>query len=280
MTDTLDTSLLHDEHLLLGASMGELWDTGLLVPMCYPGSPQSTIENGATLLFDLTGLPYALLSGSEAQNLAEMTFAGKLLSVGECAFEGVFFGDGTPVGAPFVMRTGEHEYCLLDLAAEGDACVEWVLALSLLEQGGERLFPNTKLEDATDLLVPLLLWGAEAKPVLCDYLNATDSLPRPGEVKSLHLDRILTLMAAVPNLKDAFALLVPTAAARVLWRSLLSFPMVQPAGLNDLSRELNTGLAWQCLLDGSPKPGISALKAHGLVRCDGQFVGMRGLLEG
>ena len=280
MTDAFDTTLLHDEHLLLGASMEELWDTELLVPMGYPESALCAIDAGATLLSDLSGLPYALLSGSEAQNVAEMTFAGKTLAVGESAFEGVFFGDGTLVGVPFVMRTGESEYCMLDLTATSDACMEWALALTLFEQGGSRIFPGTSLEDATEFLVPLMLWGADARAVLCDYLSGSDALPSQGEVRSLKLDRIPALVAGLEGLEDAFVLLVPTSAARVLWRSLLSFPAVTPAGHADIARELKAHLRWQGLLDGSEKPSVSAYLAHNIVRSDGQFVGMRGLLEG
>ena len=280
MTDGFETTLLYDEHLLLGASMAELWDTELLVPMGYPDSAVIAIGAGATLLCDLSGLPYALLSGSEAREVAEMTFAGKTLSVGESAFESVFFGDGTLVGVPFVMRTGEHEYCMLDLTASSDACVEWALALTLFEQGGSRIFPGTSLEDATDFLVPFMLWGADAKAVLGDYLNGSGTLPLPGVVKSLNLDRIPVLAAGVEGLQDAFIVLVPTAAARILWRSLLSFPSVSPAGHADIARELKAHLGWQGILDGSAKASVSSLSAHNLVRSDGQFVGMRGLLEG
>ena len=56
-----DTTFLFEEHVLLGAAMEELEETGLLLPMSYPGESFETFDD-ATVLSDLTGLPYALLS--------------------------------------------------------------------------------------------------------------------------------------------------------------------------------------------------------------------------
>ena len=280
MTEPQDVTLLYEEHLLLGATMGSREDLDLALPLAYPGSGTLSPSSDDTLLFDLTGLPYALLSGSEAQSIAEMCFAGPLLNVGECAFEATLFGDGSLVGVPLVLRTGEHEYCLLDLTAANDACMEWALALTHMSQGGERLFPGSSLEDATEFLLPLLLWGNEAAYVLNDYISDGNSLPKRGEVVSAKLDSIPALLASPDHLEDAYLVLVPLSYARVLWRSLLSFTCVQPAGLDDLRRELKESLSWHEMIDDPKGVTASALTAHQLIRANGQFVGMRGLLEG
>ena len=280
MIDGQDTTTLHEEHLMLGALMGTFSDTELMIPQSYPSSENYGIAQGDTILSDLTGLPYALLSGSEAQEIAEMAFGGKRLSVGESAFEPAFFGDGTLVGIPFIMRTGEHEYCLLDLVAHDDRCMEWALALTQLKQGDQRLFPESSLEDATDFLLPLLLWGKDASFVLSDYLSDGVSLPAPGQVISCKLDSIHVIVSALPGLVGSYLLLVPPSMGRVLWRSLLSFACVQPAGMKDLSRELKANLEWHTLIDDPEQASASVLTAYELIRTDGQFVGMRGLLEG
>ena len=279
MTESPTTTLLHEEHLMLGALMDELNDSGLVVPMSYPGDGQQA-QNDATYLFDLTGLPYGLLSGPYAQNVAEMALAARQLQMGECAFETVLFGDGSLVGIPFVMRCGEHEYCLLDVSATNDACMEWIATLAGFKDRGELLFENTKLEDATDFLAPLLLWGDCASAVLGDYLSVGSELPLPGEVRSVQLDQTPTIIAAPPTLKDAYVILIPPARARVFWRSFLSFACVEPAGHRLLQQKLNAQLPWLADVIPFKKPTVDTLTAYELVRIDGQFVGMRGLLEG
>ena len=277
MTD--DRTHLFEEHLLLGASMEEFGETGILVPSAYPDESLDTDSN-ATCLCDLTGLPYALVSGHDAQALIEMSCAGKRLEVGECAFEAVLFGDGRLVGTPMVLRTGEHEYCLLDLSADNDACMEWILGLSGLQQGNVRVFDDVKVEDATDMLVPLLLCGCEATAVLGDYLSLDETLPLPGKVKSLFLDRIQALLACVPSYDGSYIVLVPPARARVLWRSFLSFMSVRPMGLVGFKRRLGDALPWFGHIDSDVPQNAAVLSTYGLIRPDGQFVGMRGLLEG
>lgn len=270
------STFLFEEHQLLGASMEELEGTGLLLPMSYPGE-----ELGhETILADLTGLPYALLSGSDALTLAEMACAGPLLSVGECSFEAVLFGDGRLVGTPLVFRTGDSEYCILDLASKNDACMEWLLGLSLLSQGSERVFVDANLEDASEMLVPLLIKGAQARLVLSDYLSEDARLPEPGKVRTLALDRIQALVAAPQVLEDTFIVLVPPARARALWRSFLSFPFVQPIGFYGLREMFERELPWYPLLESSEPAHAPVLAMYGLIRDKGQFVGMRGLLEG
>lgn len=276
---TEDMTVLFEEHVLLGASMEELEGTDLLIPMSYPEDSLLS-DKDITVLSDLTGLPYALVSGSDSRALIELSCAGKRLEVGECSFEAVLFGDGRLIGVPLLLRTGESEYCMLDLAGTDDACMEWVLGLSNLRQGNERVFADVTLEDATDMLVPLLIMGPEAGFVLNDYLAPGEALPSSGEVKSLALDRIQALVTRVPFLDGSYIVLVPPARARVLWRSLLSFSVVNPLGHRGLKGRLKANLPWCGLIGFRDSLRTSDLAACGLIRDDGQFVGMRGLLEG
>lgn len=273
------STFLYEEHLLLGALMEELEEFGLVVPASYPGEAPE-LDGSATLLSDLTGLPYALMSGSDAATVIEMACAGKELAVGECAFEAVLFGDGRLLAAPFVLRTGAGEYCLIDLSGKDDACMEWLLALSRMKQGSERIFEDVEIEDATEMLVPLLLAGPEARMVLNDYLSEGANLPEPGEVRSLALDRIQALVACVDGLEDTFIVLVPPTRSRVLWRSFLSFSCVYPIGFLTLRNLFELRLPWFDLLGSEEPLKASQLAAHKLIRPNGQFVGMRGLIAG
>ena len=178
------------------------------------------------------------------------------------------------------MRTGTNEYCFIDFAATNDACMEWIMALSQMKQGSERIFPDVSFEDASDMLVPLLLRGPESRRVLSDYLSPDASLPMPGEVRSLSLDRIQALVASLNGLEDTFIVLVPPARSRVLWRSFLSFACVEPMGFVSLKRLFEQVLPWYGLLSSEEPAHERDLSNYGLIRPNGQFVGMRGLIAG
>ena len=102
----------------------------------------------------------------------------------------------------------------------------------------------------------------------------------PGEVRSVFLDRIQALVACLDALEDTFIVLVPPARSRVLWRSFLSFACVRPMGFIKLRQLIERELPWYGLLCGSEPLRSSDMTPYGLIRPNGQFVGMRGLIAG
>lgn len=275
-------SVLLPEHELLGAELIESPQSGVVVPASYlDETPLDEALTGAALA-DLTGAAYVLVSGASAQALAECACAGRRLAVGECAFEAVLEGDGALTSAPLVLRTGDNEYALLDISQRGTTATTWLGFLAQVGQPGRPAFPQTSVEDASPLLVPLLLWGAEAHAVLGDYLAGGDVLPGEGELRNLTLDgHILTLCARLPlaHGEGAYLVLVPPTSVRVLWRSLLSFASVSPVGRIALAEGLSSALPWWDLLsqEGVVRVPRIDLERWGLVRADGGFVGIRGL---
>ncbi|WP_273396320.1 hypothetical protein [Thermophilibacter mediterraneus] len=269
---------LYEEHVILGASFEEGPLAGALAVSSYAGEKDLGPSLGGAVVSDLTGTTYQLLSGPSAPELAEAALAGRRLAVGEAAFEAVLTGEGRLVAAPLALRTGDHEYVLCDPEPEGAAAVAWVGFLSGVERDGYAPYEGSALEDASRMLVPILLAGERSRAVLSDYVRtAGESLPGPGRVASLHLDAIPALVARVPARgPEAWLLLVPARSARVLWRSLLSFTEVEPVGTR-AAREL---WARARPLPAGP-PRVPAPRAElarlGLVRADGGFVGERAL---
>ncbi len=88
------------------------------------------------------------------------------------------------------------------------------------EEGG-LAFPDLALEDASGMLVPMLLAGPSATEVLSDYLSDDARPPVAGEVLQLRLDAIPTLVARLPGafVPPAYLVLAPVASSRILWRS-------------------------------------------------------------
>ena len=274
--------VLAPEHLLLGAQF--LTDTGApcqAVGAYATEEAPSHIRKGA-LLADLTGTCYELVSGAASRALVEAACARPCLAVGELGFSACVEGDGSLAAVPLVMRTGDAEYVVVDPTVRGDVSRAWLGFLASVEQDGVAPCADAQLEDASGMLVPLLVMGAAAGHVLSDYLSGCDALPEPGRAANLRLDKIGCIVAHLPlpgAAPAAYLVLVPPVSARVLWRSLLSFSEVAPAGLGTLRVALEEILPWGALSASHEhvRVGRSELAAWGLVRDTDDFVGARGL---
>lgn len=274
---------LYEEHLMLGASLreGSGGEAVAVASYALEQDPRRVVGEGGALLCDLTGAAYLLVAGERAAALASLALAGRELGVGELAFEAALSGDGAVCAVPLALRTGDEELVLVDPTGRGGVLAGWVRFLAGLEQGGEAPFAGTSVEDASGMLVPLLLAGPAAARVLADYLPEGSPAPARGRVEGTRLDRISALVAHVdaPGAAgECYLVLVPPASARALWRSLLSFPEVSPVG-HDALAGLARDLPWGELAsgDGVLRASRGSLEAWGLVRDGQDFVGGRAL---
>lgn len=133
------------------------------------------------------------------------------------------------------------------------------------------------------MLVPLLVMGRRANELLADYLpQAARNLPARGSVTNVSLDgHIPALLVGLPFGEKgvaAYALLVHQAAARTVWRSLLSFNWIEPVGRAAVLSAWSS-LPWSKALDSSDvvELGEQDLRAWGLLRPGSDFVGARGI---
>lgn len=279
------TGALTEEHELLGAQFVESDVSEAPVVGSYAAEPASSYADEGALLFDLSGHVYDLVGGPCAQALAEACFAGRALVPGQCGFEACLTGEGNLLSVSLLLRAGDAEYVLLDPSARGVSVHAWLGFLANLEQDGTRPFDGSTVEEASAMLVPLLLVGRDAEKVLSDYVSAPEALPAAGEVASIHLDRIPVVAACLPQETAAckgYVLLVPPVRARVLWRSLLSFGEVMPAGEGTLRVLAQRCLPWGTLLastDNAVRPSRDELLGWGVLREDDTYVGARGLRQ-
>lgn len=269
---------LHAEHVLLGARFASAEDSSEYLRV--DSYPAEKAEGAGAYLVDLTGSTYLLASGPDAAAFSSAALAGRRLAVGKVGFEAVLNGAGGLVGAPLCLRTGDEEYVICDASREAASVAAWLRFLSGASTSTEPAFPELSFDHADTMLVPLLLFGPIAPRVLADYLH-NEALPPAGTVRQLHLDAIGCLVAQLPatSLSPALLLLVPPAAARVLWRSLLSFTEVEPIGHAALGRRLQDDLPWEERLGKAAPAAVSydELSAWGIVRSELDFVGARGL---
>lgn len=278
---TQDASPLYAEHLLLGATFDD--ETYLDAPVHY-GAPEEEREAFTTgcALGDLSGMSVVLVSGEASAALVQAACANEPLAVGECCFGAVVTGDGSLASVPLVARTGDAEYLICDISSRGLTLHPWLSFLSDIEQQGFKPFEGAKVENVSDALVPLVLWGPEGSAVLGDYVKTLDDLPAEGHVANVHLDRIGCLAIGVPRVEgDCYLLLVPPQTARILWRSFLSFVTVSPAGTHALTQQLSEALPWAEALRSEDRlePSLRELLAWEVARASGGFVGERALSE-
>ena len=271
---------LLEEHLLLGAVLGEDQGYGLLGPRSYGASGERMLSEDVTYLCDLTGMSATLVTGPSSELFVSAAYAGEIPPVGQCSFGAVLSGDGSLISIVLLAHTGDREWLLWDPSPRALVLEQWLGFLSRIEQDGVAPFADVAIEDVSSSLVPLLLAGPKAREILSDYVDATCGLPEAGQVRDVRLDRIATLVAGVPkHTQEAFLVFVPPAQARVLWRSLLSFVELEPQGVDFVVERASTHWDWPAWLgeEGKLMPSAAALRSCDLVRESGGYVGQRGL---
>lgn len=274
-----DMSTLMEEHALLGAMLADEDEVPAVASYGNPSAEREAILSSCGVC-DLSGTLMALVSGEGVGAFASAALAAMPLAVGECGHAAVLSGDGALVAVPMALRTGAHELLVIDPSRRADALFWWLGWLSSVEQGGVRPFGGIVVEERTGDLVPLLVAGPESAAVLGDYLSLDETLPEPGQVSYLHLDKIETIVAGISDLPvPGWLLLVPPQLARVLWRSLMSFGQVSPVGGEALSSTLLAALPWQDALSGPDRVEVPAhdLVSWNIARIEGGYVGARAL---
>lgn len=271
---------LYGEHVLLGASFSPAEDGQVMAVASYPSETGGAPDPDRAYLCDLSGSAYDLVSGSAAQALVDATFCGPKLKVGESRWECALTADGHVASVPLITRTGDAEYVLLDPSGRGEFASAWLSFIAGIEQDGYAPYKEAAIEDATDMLVPLVLCGGAATKVLSDYVDKTSDLPAAGCAKSIFLDRIGCVVASADlglAGMPCYLVLVPKARAVVLWRSFLSFEQVSPVGLDTIRAQEASMLPWGALLveKGQVDANGPELRAWGLVRSSRDFVGAR-----
>ena len=271
---------LYQEHLLLGGQFGDP-EALLATPLHYgfQDAERDVFLEGCGLA-DLTGMTSILVSGEGADTYISASCAHDPLAVGECSFGAVVTGDGSIASVPFLARTGDAEYLVFDPSERGLMLQPWLSFLVDIEQDGFKPFGGVTVEDATDALIPLLLWGPQAQAILADYVPSVDVLPAPGHIANVRLDRIECLVANLPGMEQtSYLVMVPPAAARALWRSLLSFGAVSPVGIQQLGHMARATFPWMeaVLSEGRLEATLSQLIDWELARAEGGFVGARAL---
>ncbi|MFC2647555.1 MAG: hypothetical protein ACFNZW_06260 [Coriobacteriaceae bacterium] len=280
MSDNL--SVLAYEELALGATLGSFVKEGTKVALAYKnqGEEYTALRHG-TGLTDLSGCYSVRLSGPVAQNFIEATCAGQKLGVGECTFEPVLLGDSRIASIPLVARTGDQEYVLWDISASGDILAAWLNFVANINQNGFAPYQRLEMEEVSQSLTPLLLWGEAASEILSDYLKDGSAVPETNQVHDALLDNHIPALIINMRINDqpSLILLVLPQSAPVMFRSLLSFNTLTPVGLTAATQVAAENLEYLAPLSEAKPHEASKhdLMRQGLLRHENDYIGARAL---
>jgi len=276
------TGILYHEHVYLGATFDASADGDLLVPASYAGETSVDHARDGALLADLTGFTFLLVSGHPAGSLCDAAFCAERTEPGGAGYTPALTGEGTVSSIPLVARTGAGEYVVLDASRRGPVLHGWLSFLAGVSKDGYAPYEDVELEDATEMLVALLVVGSDARRILSDYVPDASELPSPRQIRRCMLDRISTFVIGLPDVagtQPGYVLLVSPQSAVGLWRSLLSFSGVEPVGHDAVSSMLESDLPWGGLLAerGVVETSRDELSCWHLLREGSDFVGERAL---
>lgn len=267
---------LFERHVALGARLVEF--AGWEMPVSYQGvSEEHRAVRSAAGLFDVSHMGELRVSGPGAERTLQKLTPNDVsrLRPGRAHYSALLTEEGTFVDDLLVYRLGEEEYLLVVNAANLSSDRDWI---------GERLEPETRLEDRSQETALLALQGPRAESILsqlapCDLAG----IKYYGFLRT-EVDGTAVLLSRTGYTgEDGFELYVDPLEASRLWDRLLEvgFPQgLVPAGLgardtlrleagmalygHEIDRETTpweAGLDWIVKLEKGEFLGRSALVA-------------------
>ena len=273
------------EHELLRAQAGALRDGTPFVERYGEGDGEWNAPIEGCALADMSDLSSILIGGEGARSFASTVFSAAAPMPGSCAFALALSGDGTVIAPALIGGIDAEDFIVWVPGGLAEGLRAWLEAMRALkgmpaEDGSrESLWPEVELDDPVSGLVTLAIEGPEARVVLDDYLADDTELPRAGALARLELDRIVTTCVGLPWPEDAWLVILPSPAAPVIWRSLLSFPQVTPVGTPVIwGRLVEDREGLKAYLEAPIRPfAPKELGLEGLLRPEGGFIGARAL---
>ena len=263
---------LQDEHLALGAKMGEF--AGWSMPIEYAGVlAEHRAVREAVGVFDLTHLGKIEVAGAAALDLLQRVVTGDLadVPVGGAQYGMVLTDEGGIVDDLITYRTGEDRFLVVPNASNTEAVLE------ILSE--ERPEPAA-VEHRPDLAT-IAVQGPRSLDLATRLLPEVGALDFMTCASSSYRDVVVLVARSGYTGERGVELFVPEGVARAMWRELIERGRphgLEPAGLgardtlrlemgyplhgNDISTDrtpLEAGLSWAVALDKSDFRGRQAV---------------------
>lgn len=279
---------LFDEHVALGARMVPF--AGWEMPLEYAGIAEEHRQTRAHCgIFDVAHMAEFRVFGFGALDFLQRLLTNDLMAiseVGAAQYTLMCEEGGGIVDDLIVYRSGDLEYLIVANAGNRETDFAWLR---------EHCPSGVELVDESDRTALIAVQGPEALGIIGELAGPEWDPPPRFRIAQATLDTLPALVARTGYTgEDGVEVFTRAADGPRLWRSLLSFPKVSPAGLgardtlrlemgyplygNDIDRAIDpvsAGLSWVVAPDKGEFVGrdaILAIKESGPHR---RLVGLR-----
>jgi aminomethyltransferase len=282
-TEGLERTPLYEEHIALGARMVPF--AGFEMPVQYAGIiEEHKAVRSSVGIFDVCHMAEFRVFGFSAFDFLQRMLTNdlhKITALGAAQYTLMLDDEGGIIDDLIVYHSGDLEYLIIANASNRAADFEW-----LSSHAPEDL----ELVDESDRTGLIAVQGPKALAVITDLAGEGWEPPQRFTLAEALLDDAVPVLIARTGYtgEDGVEILCRASDAPAVWRLLLSFPEVTPAGLgardtlrlemgyhlygNDMDRTvdpISAGLGWVVPADKGEfigRDAVQAVRASGPVR--------------
>ncbi len=214
---------LYQEHIKLSAKMVEF--AGWQMPVFYSSIIEEHLwTRNNVSLFDICHMGELLVKGSSAGEFLDKILTNNIsmLEIGQCRYSLMLNEKGGILDDLIVYRLGENEYMIVVNAATTQSDLQW-----MQEHNNEGL----QIEDISALIAKMDLQGPRSKGILEKMLGREITLGYFRFIQTYWKDIPLIVSRTGYTGELGYELYISVEHAVGLWRQMLSFDHVKPAGL-------------------------------------------------
>ena len=287
MSDALKRTPLYDEHIALGARMVPF--AGWEMPVQYGGiiEEHNAVRSSAGV-FDVSHMAefrvfgfgsFDFLQGALTNDLA------RIAELGQAQYTLMLDDDGHIIDDLIVYHTGDLEYLIIANASNAETDFSWIT---------NHAPADLEIVDESDRTALIALQGPKAIRIATELAGEGWTPPARFTIREASLDAVPTLVARTGYTgEDGVEIVCRASDAPRIWRAILSFPEVSPAGLgardtlrlemgyplygNDMDRTIDpvsAGLGW---VVPKAKTGYRGAEVVAQVRAAGPSVRLVGM---
>lgn len=260
MSQALKRTPLYDEHLALSARMVPF--AGWEMPVQYAGiiEEHNAVRSSAGI-FDVCHMAEFRVFGFSAFDFLQRMLTndlGRISELSSAQYTLMLDDDGGIIDDLIVYHTGDLEYLIIANASNREVDFEWL---------SSHAPEDVELVDESDRTALIAVQGPKALDIIADLAGEGFVLPARFHIAEAMLDNAVPCLIAHTGYtgEDGVEIVCRASDAVVVWRLLLSFPEITPAGLgardtlrlemgyhlygNDMDRTvdpISAGLGWVC----------------------------------
>lgn len=225
MSDALLRTPLYEEHLALGARMVPF--AGWEMPVQYAGiiEEHRAVRSSAGV-FDVSHMAEFRVFGFGAFDFLQGLLTNdlhKIAELGQAQYTLMLDDDGHIIDDLIVYHTGDLEYMIIANAGNHEADFAWITSHAP---------EDLEVVDESDRTALIALQGPKALEIARELAGKGWEPPARFTIAEASLDTVPALVARTGYTgEDGVEIVVGARNAARLWRALLSFPEVTPAGL-------------------------------------------------